>query len=60
MDSFSVGKRIPACQLQATANVSTILTDLYHLINLIGAKEPFNIFTIYRHCDSYGGESLRY
>ena len=58
VDSFKVGRRIPACHLQATARVSTILTDLHHIINLNGAKDPFNVFTVYRHYDSYKGESV--
>ena len=56
VDSFEVGKRIPACQLHATSIPSTILTDLYHIINLNGAKDPFNVFTVYRPYDSYKGK----
>ena len=52
VDSFKVGKRIPACQLCATAIPSTVLTDLHQIINLNGAKEPFSVFIVYRHRDS--------
>ena len=56
VDSFKAGKRIPACHLQTIANASTVFTDLHHIVNLNGAKEPFNVFTLYRHYDSHKGE----
>ena len=52
VDSFEVGKRIPACQLCAAAIPSTTLTDLHQIINLNGAKELFSEFIVYRHHDS--------
>lgn len=56
VDSFKAGKQIPACHLQ-TIPTAYMFTDLHHIVNLNGAKDPFNIFTIYRHYDSYKGES---
>ena len=48
VDSFDAGKRIPAVHLQAKAVASAMLTDLQHIVNLEGAKQPFNVFTLYR------------
>ena len=49
VDSFEVGRRIPACQLCATAITSTTTTDLHQIINMNGAKEPYNRFIIHRY-----------
>lgn len=55
VDSYEVGKRIPACQLYATAIPSTVLMELHHILNMNGAKDPFNVFTVYRAYDNCGG-----
>ena len=51
VDNFEEGKRIPSCQLVATCETGRP-TTLRHLVTLSGAKDPHNIFTIYRSYDS--------
>ena len=46
VDSFKEGKRIPSCQLMVKCD-SEQVTDLeLQPVNLKGAREPYNIFTI--------------
>ena len=45
-----MGKRIPACQLQATALKSKLdeLTDLFHSLKLMGTKGLHDYITVFR------------
>ena len=50
VDSFDVGKRIPACQLQASAqkNQHHTITDLIHPLKLLGTKTLHDYMTLFR------------
>ena len=51
VDSFDVGKRIPACQLLAIAQKSQPhheLTCLYHPLRLLGTKSVHNYITLFQ------------
>ena len=49
VDSIKRDKWIPARQLVAKSDKEQ-LTDIEHIVTLIGAKEPFNYFNINRPC----------
>lgn len=47
VDKFKPGKGIPHCQLLARVVDPSKREPLQYLVNLEGAKEPYNVFTIH-------------
>ena len=47
VDQFEPGKGIPSCQLIARVVESSKREPLIHTVNLEGAKEPYDVFTIH-------------
>ena len=45
VDSFRPGKMIPSCQLRAKFSGRKI-TSFDHLVNLLGAKKPYDSFLL--------------
>ena len=50
VDDFKPGCRIPSCQLKVKWTSTEEPTDLIHTVKLLGAKEPFNFFSIALEC----------